>query len=163
MVAKRKTFDEQFWPKIDPDTNGGCWLWNAAIFPSTGYAAIQHRGRSICAHRVGYEALVGPVPDGLELDHKCRVRSCVNPDHLEPVTHVENLRRSPIHVGSRSECPAGHPYSAENTKITKAGERVCRTCRLKRQRSPEQRAKQAAYREANREKNIAYQRAGRAG
>jgi hypothetical protein len=72
--------------------SGDCWLWTGAI-DNGGYANFRHDGRSQKAHRVLWELLNGPVPEGLELDHLCSVRHCVNPDHLEPVTHVENIRR----------------------------------------------------------------------
>jgi hypothetical protein len=71
----------------------GCWLWQGNIHPDKGYGIMRRGGLTRRAHRFFYETLVGPVPDGLELDHLCRVRHCVNPDHLEPVTHAENLRR----------------------------------------------------------------------
>lgn len=70
----------------------GCWLWTGTIAPN-GYGYFAIKGRSQQAHRVAYELLVGPIPDGLDLDHLCRVRACVNPDHLEPVTRSENNRR----------------------------------------------------------------------
>lgn len=156
MPAHTKTFDEQFWPKVEMDPNSGCWLWNAAI-DSGGYSVIQFKQRTLNAHRVGYEQLIGQIPDDLDLDHKCRTRCCVNPSHLEPVTPLENVRRSPIHVGARTHCPAGHEYTPENTRRYK-GERACRVCARDQQRTPEARAKQASYRAENREKNIEYQR-----
>src|SRR5699024_1617461 len=88
------------------------------------------------AHRVSYETFAGPIPEGLDLDHLCRNRSCVNPEHLEPVTRSENLRRSPLMARGqdKTHCPHGHEYSPENTRITKAGARACRTCERKRNR-----------------------------
>jgi hypothetical protein len=71
---------------------GPCWEWTSARTPS-GYARVKRQGRDSQAHRVAYEVHVGPIPDGLELDHLCRNRGCVRPDHLEPVTHAENMRR----------------------------------------------------------------------
>jgi hypothetical protein len=85
----------------------------------------------VVAHRFVYEALVGPIPEGMELDHLCRHRNCVNYEHLEPVTRGENVRRTAIceERRSRAHCPAGHPYSAENTYINPHGHRICRACR----------------------------------
>ena len=73
--------------------SGDCWLWTGAV-DAGGYAHFRHDGRTQKAHRVVWELLNGAVPDGLELDHLCNVRHCVNPAHLEPVTHAENMRRA---------------------------------------------------------------------
>lgn len=78
-------------------SEGGCWLWTGSI-TRAGYGRIRgadaHDGRTVLAHRLAYELLVGPIPQGLHLDHLCRVRRCVNPEHLEPVTLAENNRRA---------------------------------------------------------------------
>ena len=87
------SFDPPTWRpdyEVMPD---GCWLWRKALGGGTGYGQLRMNGRTHNAHRVMYERLVGPVPEGLVLDHLCRVRACVNPDHLEPVTFAENMRR----------------------------------------------------------------------
>lgn len=83
--------ERRFWSKVD--ASGDCWLWTGA--PHLGYGRFS-RGRSgaTYAHRVAYELLVGPIPDGLTLDHLCWNTLCVNPDHLEPVTRAENTRRA---------------------------------------------------------------------
>lgn len=75
---------------VNPST--GCWIWQRGK-SSTGYGMVNHGGRVVGAHRMYYELLVGPIPNGLEIDHLCRVRACVNPDHMEPVTRAENVRR----------------------------------------------------------------------
>jgi len=72
---------------------GGCWIWVAARDNGSGYGRLTHNGRLQLAHRLAYEAWVGPIPAGLEIDHLCRVKGCVKPSHLEPVTHAENTRR----------------------------------------------------------------------
>jgi hypothetical protein len=79
------------------------------------------------AHRLYYEITKGAIPAGLELDHKCRVRCCVNPDHLEPVTHTENMRRASKNLVTH--CPVGHPYSGPNLYVRPNGGRECLTCR----------------------------------
>lgn len=81
------------WQRVNKDTVAGCWLWTGCCWPS-GYGRITRNGRRHVAHRYIYEMLVAKVPDGLELDHLCRNRGCVNPEHLEPVTHQENMRRA---------------------------------------------------------------------
>lgn len=105
---------------------GPCWIWTAAIFTATGYGQFNANGKPGSAHRWGYEALVAPVPDDLQLDHLCRVRHCVNPAHLEPVTAAENMRRGAR--ANQTHCTHGHEFTPENTYIDKAGWRRCRAC-----------------------------------
>lgn len=141
MPAHRVPLDERFWAKVDkngplpelrPDL-GECWLWTANTSPK-GYGQIKVDGRLIGAHVVGYELTIGPVPEGLELDHLCRRTTCVRGAHLDPVTHAENLRRSTSgdHVKARAEliteCPQQHPYDEANTRIGADGRRKCRAC-----------------------------------
>lgn len=110
---------------------GGCWEWTG---PRTinGYARMSlSKTRHCVAHRVIYELFRGPIPDGLDLDHLCRVRHCVNPAHLEPVTRRENVMRgeSPkikAHLAGR--CVRGHEMTAQNTYISPKGVRQCREC-----------------------------------
>jgi hypothetical protein len=82
------------------------------------------------AHRFSYLKLVGPIPEGLQIDHLCRVRHCVNPDHLEPVTNKENIRRGIVGMfhAKKTQCPAGHPYDRDNTRIGSNGSRNCKQC-----------------------------------
>jgi hypothetical protein len=125
---------------VDPDT--GCWIWNG--YRAVGYGQIRRgrRGTSLVGtHVAAYEHFVGPVPDGLELDHLCKTPPCCNPRHLEAVTHAENLRRSDIpSAGGRAmgaiqkaktQCPKGHEYTDGNTIICQ-GKRVCRACKNRR-------------------------------
>ena len=109
---------ERFWAKVEPEPNSGCFLWTGFVSPS-GYGIFRerYRGKGTGAHRYAFEATRGPIPNGLNLDHLCRVRSCVNPDHLEPVTHQENVRRGLVSTSAkarhqaRAECVHGHPLS----------------------------------------------------
>jgi len=125
-------FFEQYSERIAFEPNSGCWLWVGALDPC-GYGRITSGPRKNVkeekAHRVSYRERHGAIPDGKELDHKCRVRCCVNPDHLEAVTHLENMRRGIVGTWqkARTHCPRGHEYSAENT-YTEHGRRHCREC-----------------------------------
>lgn len=116
--------------KIEPDENG-CWLWLAA--KRDGYGLVRWDGKMRPAHRVVYEILSEDIPEGLECDHLCRVRHCVNPEHIEPVTHRENLLRgeAPSAQGARTtHCPQGHLYDEENTYSPPVNNRrECRACR----------------------------------
>lgn len=117
-------------------TESGCIVWLGGL-NGVGYGQF-YKGRSSLdetgktyAHRWSYEYHVGPIPDGLHLDHLCRNRRCVNPDHLEPVTIRENLLRgeSPSAKHAvKTHCPAGHPYSGSNLHLTPSGQRKCRAC-----------------------------------
>lgn len=111
-----------------------CWEWTGAHNPG-GYGRIGgggKRGPSLLAHRVLYERMVGPIPDGLTLDHLCRNPSCVRPDHLEPVTNRENILRGTSPVADRARqthCIRGHAFTAENTYThPQRGTRHCRAC-----------------------------------
>lgn len=107
-------------------TESGCWEWTAAK-DRAGYGRVNGR----TAHRQMWLTVVGPIDDGLHLDHLCRNRACVNPDHMEPVTPGTNIRRG-VGVGGwkrrTTHCPQGHPYSEENTLVYK-GMRSCRICK----------------------------------
>jgi hypothetical protein len=114
----------RFWKKVT--ANGECWIWKAACYPN-GYGMFDGG----YAHRWAYEHMVTEIPPGLELDHLCRVRNCVNPWHLEPVTHAENhRRRRGIKTGPRdvgTHCRQGHERSA-NTRLNTYGYRICVLC-----------------------------------
>lgn len=106
--------------KIDHSAPGSCWEWAGGV-DKQGYG--RHLGQG--AHRVSYEHFVGPVPEGMELDHLCRNIRCVNPDHLDPVTRAENMRRRYALV---THCKNGHPFDEANTYWRPEGHRDCRAC-----------------------------------
>ena len=120
---------ERFWAKVDKSGPNGCWIWTAAL--SRGYGKFGINGGTKSAHRLSYESLVGPIPEGLQLDHLCRTPACVNPDHLEAVTGRVNILRSTspaaLHA-VKTHCPQGHPYDEQNTSHYR-GLRYCDTCR----------------------------------
>lgn len=118
---------ERFWSKVRQNTATGCWEWTAQI-GHNGYGRFQVKGSSQRAHRIAYEALVCPIPEGLVIDHLCRVRHCVNPSHLEAVTPAENNRRGGAGLTRRTHCPAGHPYDEANTAVSAKGKRRCKAC-----------------------------------
>jgi hypothetical protein len=125
------TLPARFWSKVDRSGRYACWPWTAAVMP-TGYGIFGVAGTSRLAHRIAFELARGPIPTGMVLDHLCRNRACCNPEHMEPVTQIENVRRgiSPSAVHRRkTTCPQGHPYSAENTEMRATGRRRCIACR----------------------------------
>src|SRR5262249_32691059 len=119
--------------KFIPEPNTGCFLWFGTT-ASHGYGKIKiyHNGKqkAFLAHRLYYELEKGPIPKNMVLDHLCRVRCCVNPEHLEIVTLVENIMRGEgLHAreARRTHCPQGHEYAGENLFYYN-GKRLCRTC-----------------------------------
>lgn len=139
------TLTDRFWAKVQIDNPWDCWVWLGPRSRAYRYGAIGAGGTGgalLSAHRLSYQLLVGPIPAGMELDHLCYNRRCVNPLHLEPVTHLENLRRADVWYGIRTaktHCPQGHLYDDANTYINQ-GRRGCRTCRLIRSRARVRRA-----------------------
>ena len=126
-IYPRMLPEERFWAKVNKTAS--CWLWLAArVSTGYGYFGISAE-RLVLAHRYAYELLVGPIPTGLEIDHLCRVRTCVNPLHLQAVTHIENVRRGRGGEwwAAKTHCPQGHPYSGRNL-IQHHGSRFCRIC-----------------------------------
>ena len=105
-----------------------CWLWLGPITPS-GYGRTSFEGRIEYVHRVMYEAAYGSILNGRELDHLCHVPRCANPDHLEAVTHRENMRRGWNANTRKIECARGHAFTEANTYIRKNGSRQCRACK----------------------------------
>lgn len=127
------------------DETTGCVEWLGSV-NSSGYGLISFFGPLMLTHRLSYEAHVGPIPEGLHIDHLCRNRLCVRPEHLEPVTPAENNRRAAAAI---THCINGHEYTPETTIIKKRGAgrsltRGCRTCVNAQQRAGRERAKQRA-------------------
>lgn len=131
-----RSAEERFWAQVD--TSGDCWLWTGYVKPN-GYASFYPGGgrhvSKVYAHRFSFEIHRGPIPDGMEIDHTCNTRSCVNPAHLDAVTHRTNLDRA---VSRRTHCKYGHPL---DDAYVYGKNRTCRGCRVKndqkRRREPE--------------------------
>lgn len=152
----------RFWPEVDkhgpvpagrPDL-GPCWIWGGRRNGSgSGYGVFWNGERLVPAHRWAYEDAHGPIPEGLEPDHLCRIRLCVKvvadeygPAHLEAVTHQVNLLRGdtvPARHAAKTHCPQGHPYAGDNLEREANGARRCRTCHRDRMRRVRAQAKAA--------------------
>ena len=136
------TIPDRFWSWVsipyDSHDNKMCWPWKGAT-DKRGYGrfGLDRRHSSFLAHVFAYDIVNGPIPKGLELDHLCRNHSCVNPAHLEAVTHRENIRRGDMRSNNanirKSNCPKGHPYEGHNV-LRYSGERRCRICKNEQQR-----------------------------
>lgn len=139
-----KLLSENMWAYVDkngpipahrPDL-GSCWLWTRCL-SRAGYGQIRLHGATQYTHRWAYTQLVGPIPEGLELDHLCRNFACMNPSHLEAVTHKENM----VRAQQKIVCCRGHTYDQANTWMSRYGHRQCKAC--------------------NRERHLRYYREGR--
>lgn len=129
MTAKEL---ERFFDKVATEANTGCWLWMGII--RKGYGRVTQAQKHFSAHKVMYLHMGGVIPEGQELDHLCDTPSCVNPDHLRPVTHPENVRRGKGAAGDhfrRTHCKKGHPLSGDNLLRDRRG-RHCRECERRR-------------------------------
>lgn len=126
------TLRERLLSKAVINWETGCWEWKGAK-AGKGYGAIRVEAkRNAPAHRVAYELIEGPIPEGLQLDHLCRNHACVNPAHLEPVTNRENQLRSPVsrtaQNASKTHCKNGHEFTPENTRMRTGAEKGGRAC-----------------------------------
>ncbi|MCK4306058.1 MAG: HNH endonuclease [Candidatus Eisenbacteria sp.] len=133
----------RFWEKVEKSP--GCWMWTGnkvSDKPNRGYERIWADGKMKLAHRVSWEMVSGPIPEGMQILHRCDNPSCVRPDHLFMGTRSDNMRdaiakRRWINVGkprgkqqrAKTYCPEGHPYSGDNLYIYPDGQRACQTCR----------------------------------
>lgn len=125
-----------------PDWNTGCWNWLLGKDPG-GYGQFRFNGKKDLAHRIFYTQLIGPIPAGLDIDHLCRNRACVNPLHMEPVTRQVNTIRGvgpAARHAAATHCKRGHPFDEENTYWRSdrpfGRGRTCRTCGRERPRRP---------------------------
>lgn len=138
----------RFFSKVEHSLDG-CWAWTGnQNGRGYGYFYVTGLRGSRLAHRVAYEHFVGPIPEGLQIDHLCRVRHCVNPEHMEVVTNRENTLRGRAgeHYSLRTHCKNGHPFTAENTQLRSDAGRRCLTCRKEydRKKWQERKARQKA-------------------
>ncbi len=132
LRGRQQAFLPRFEAGYEPEPNSGCWIWLRRLTPK-GYGRIQLGGSEVYVHRAAWEFFRGPIPETLEVDHLCGMRCCVNPDHLEPVTHAENVRRSAsgevlrAMMLSKPACPNGHSYAG--APLDANGHRICLICR----------------------------------
>jgi hypothetical protein len=139
---------EKFWARVDrtgtayptPERvmgpeRGPCWLWTTGKDRrrpgGEGYGRFKFNGKWVLAHRFAYERLIGPIPDGLTLDHECRVRPCCNPEHTDPVTNRENILRgngTAAQHARQTHCVRRHEFDEANTRLRTDGSRACRAC-----------------------------------
>jgi hypothetical protein len=142
-MTRRRPLSVRFWEKVD--ASGDCWDWTGAL-TQDGYGAIGEggrEGRTLMAHRVVFQLLGIAIPEGMEADHLCFRRRCVNPDHIEVVTPLENKLRQRRFL--KTSCIRGHEMSGRNLVIEKSGRRNCRTCK---NRSSNESARRARARRA---------------
>lgn len=124
--CREDTAPRRFWSKVIGGDVSECWIWQGSKSPG-GYGNFIIKANTECAHRVAYRWLIGPIPEGLDLDHLCKRRDCVNPWHLEPVTRLINIRRSNGCRATETHCANGHAWTAQTTRIRFNG-RKCGEC-----------------------------------
>jgi hypothetical protein len=148
MAGYWPPLEDRLWARVAIARDDECWNWTGHL--NCGYGTIFGNGRTYKVHRLAYELLVGPIPEGLVLDHLCRNTACVNPAHLEPVTIYENTRRGlqPERVAqhyaekrAQTHCKRGHELSGDNLYLGQPGKRACRTCRREATRRSDEKRK----------------------
>jgi hypothetical protein len=149
MGKHGQSLEDKFWESVQTTTDGSCWLWTEGQRVK-GYGGIKHEGKRVYAHRVAYELLVGPIPEGMDIGHKCHDEAaavglcnnpvtcphhaCCNPNHLKPESRSVNLLASPLTQAAinkaKTKCKRGHEFTLENTRIknVEKGWRSCITC-----------------------------------
>jgi hypothetical protein len=145
QIADNANDEAAFWESADK--SGDCWVWTLALVHD-GYGSANWRGGKKRAHRLAYELTYGPIEEGMTLDHLCQNKACIRPDHLEPVTSEENIRRAAERrAGQRltrnakrpgrtqDRCGVGHALTDENLYVAPSGSSYCRTCRNDRRRA----------------------------
>jgi HNH endonuclease len=149
---KAETRERKLWERVDKNGPipvhrpelGPCWVWTGAL-TEKGYGRLRIDGKNIRVHRLMYERFIGPIPDGLEIDHLCRNRACVNAaeGHLEAVTHHTNMLRGDM--ATRTNCINGHPLEEGNLVPRKDGYRECLECHRTHSREGARRRRTAAH------------------
>ncbi len=142
ILLGETSWQHRFWLKVKKQSFG-CWEWSGSLSHGYGQFEVRASGsrKNLKAHRVSYLLANGSIPSDLPLDHLCRNRACVNPSHLEPVTHQVNIARGEAgqymraKMAAKTHCKNGHPYTAENVYLyRKTGHRQCKVCAVERTR-----------------------------
>ena len=120
---------ERFWSKVEKKNKRGCWVWTSATKTKDCYGVFYLK-KTIAAHRFSYELVKGKIPEEYELDHLCRNPTCVNPNHLEAVSHQENIKRGESFNRNKTNCKRGHPLEEYNLILIQHKGRTFRNCRI---------------------------------
>ena len=147
-IKASRAQEKRILARVEVDPESGCWVWTGCV-TTGGYGTVSICNRTVYVHRWSYEHFVGPILSGFDVDHTCHNESeclggkaclhrrCLNPDHLRPKTRSANLLSASRNLGrsqkTRTHCPQGHAYDAENTYVSR-GKRYCRACRKLRRR-----------------------------
>ncbi len=125
----RPTAEERLWAKVQRGEPDECWPWTG-VPTSSAHGSLRDRGRCVPVHALAYRLLVGPIPDGHEIHHRCENPICCNPAHMEPLTKSAHSRLTDggAYLRAKTHCPQGHPYDEVNTYVTAIGGRRCRIC-----------------------------------